>query len=58
MNVDCVLTDVLNELGFYEHTDDVHVRCKHELEELREEFERYKLRAQSVLKSKSTKVVF
>ena len=35
---------------------DLHLSCKHNLQTLREEFERYKLRAQSVLKSKSSKV--
>ncbi|ELT94109.1 hypothetical protein CAPTEDRAFT_214083 [Capitella teleta] len=32
-----------------------HVRCREEFNQLKEEFERYKLRAQSVLKNKSTK---
>ena len=35
---------------------DLHLSYKQDLQTLREEFERYKLRAQSVLKSKSSKV--
>ena len=48
--------DTLAELGLCLQTEDLHTRCRQELEEVREEFERYKLRAQSVLKSKHTKV--
>ena len=36
--------------------DALHRKCTDDYEQLREEFERYKLRAQSVLKSKNTKV--
>ena len=41
-------TDVLADLL----DADVHAQCKERLQEAQEEFERYKLRAQSVLKSK------
>lgn len=34
----------------------LHKKCDDEYSQLKEEFERYKLRAQSVLKNKSTKV--
>lgn len=50
------LAEVLNELGLYELSEELHAKCKSELEEVKEEYERYKLRAQSVLKSKSSKV--
>ena len=35
---------------------ELHAACRQSFDTLREEFERYKLRAQSVLKSKSSKV--
>ena len=38
--------------------DNIHKRCSEEYSALKEEFERYKLRAQSVLKNKSSKVGF
>jgi len=34
----------------------LHKKCDEEYSQLKEEFERYKLRAQSVLKNKSSKV--
>lgn len=36
--------------------EDVHRRCHELYDQLREEFERYKLRAQSVLKNKNSRV--
>ena len=36
--------------------DSLHTQCRADHSQLREEYERYKLRAQSVLKNKSTKV--
>ena len=35
---------------------ELHAACRQSFDTLREEFERYKLRAQSVLKSKSSKI--
>ena len=36
--------------------ENLHRKCHSEYDQLKEEFERYKLRAQSVLKNKSSKV--
>ncbi len=36
--------------------EDIHQKCQEDYQQLKEEFERYKLRAQSVLKNKTTKV--
>ena len=38
--------------------ENLHKKCQAEYDQLKEEFERYKLRAQSVLKNKSSKVSF
>ena len=38
--------------------ENLHKKCHLEYDQLKEEFERYKLRAQSVLKNKSFKVGF
>ena len=45
----------MGDLGSLE-VDNRHKRCQEEYDQLKEEFERYKLRAQSVLKNKSSKV--
>ena len=49
-----VTTELLQGVGAVEL--DSHQHCKEEYGQLREEYERYKLRAQSVLKNKSHKV--
>ena len=52
-----VLTELSRLLGDQSLSDDgvdQHARCQDDYQQLKEEFERYKLRAQSVLKSKSS----
>ena len=39
-------------------SDKVHAKCYEQYDHLKEEFERYKLRAQSVLKNKTFKVIY
>ena len=59
-NKEQVLFTVLELLraGSLESLDveNLHRKCHSEYDQLKEEFERYKLRAQSVLKNKSSKV--
>ena len=49
-------TELLQNCDLVASDDDTHKKCHEEYTQLKEEFERYKLRAQSVLKNKSTKV--
>ena len=51
----CYLPELLQEADGGDLSE-VHNKCREEHEQLREEFERYKLRAQSVLKNIATKV--
>ena len=51
----CGATELLHKADGGDMSD-LHDKCHEEYEQLREEFERYKLRAQSVLKNIATKV--
>ena len=51
---DFVILVIIGDI-FMDETQ-LHKKCDEEYSQLKEEFERYKLRAQSVLKNKSTKV--
>lgn len=48
-----LLEDSASLLGL--SSEKLHAKCQQQLDDLREEYERYKLRAQSILKTKGSK---
>lgn len=52
-----LISELLRSGDISEVGKDTHGKCREEYDQLKEEFERYKLRAQSVLKNKSSSKV-